>query len=129
MGANRTVYRRCIVFLAVWVGAAAAAVPHALAPVASSVTTQQVAIRLTHDAVVRVHGAVFSVRFEEPLRLSRDTPSTAGLVRLMCGSTLLESFPAVDEQLAFFPSHFVPMRPLRDNTTVVSVVDLLDLEG
>lgn len=120
---------RALATVALWAGLCFAAPPHALAPVSSAVRTQQLTLRLGHGAVVRVSGAVFAVRFQERLKLNRDMLSTAGLVRLMCGAALLESFPAIDEQLAFLPSHFVPMLPIRDNNTVLSVVDLFDKAG
>lgn len=87
---------------------------------------QRISLAAPGNAFVGVTTAHIRLRADEALALRRPTNSSLGLFRLICGSTVLESFPERGRDLdAFFPAFLVPTWPVPAVATP-TVLDLAD---
>lgn len=90
------------------------------------VALKHVSVKLSHDVVYSLTGALISATFDDDVRLQRATNASAGLVRLLCGPELIDSFPA-DARPSFFPSHLIPLSPVLDTASLGTAAHLFDL--
>lgn len=108
--------------------ATAAAAPAAAVPpgARASVAVEHASIRLSHDVVYMLTGLLLTVDFPGGIELRRATNSSAGLVRLLCGVELVESFPA-DPRPTFLPAHLIALSPVRDQVADTSVAGVFEV--